>query len=100
MTLEWTGTLDNGNGGLDRVQLFLLGEGECLVDDVQAIQGGTDRISNGNFESGAAGWTFQGTHAKRFVENSGGSGGWKWLHVGASARGDGRALARSASPWW
>jgi hypothetical protein len=88
VTLEWTGTLDNGNGGLDRVQLFLLGEGDCLVDNVEAIQGGTDRISNGNFEGGAAGWTFQGTHAKSFVESSGGFGGGKCLHVVASARGD------------
>jgi len=88
VTLEWTGTLDNGNGGLDRVQLFLLGEGEALVDNVEAIQGGTDRISNGNFESGANGWTWQGTHAKSFVENSGGFGGGKCLHVVASARGD------------
>ncbi len=88
VTLEWTGTLDNGNGGLDRVHLFLLGEGECLVDNVEAIQGGTDRISNGNFESGATGWTWQGTHAKSFIENTGGFGGSKCLHVVASARGD------------
>lgn len=88
VTLEWTGTLDNGNGGLDRVQLFLLGEGEALVDNVEAIQGGTDRISNGNFEAGATGWTWQGTHAKSFIENSGGFGGGKCLHVVASARGD------------
>ena len=88
VTLEWTGTLDNGNGGLDRLHLFLLGEGECLVDNVEAIQGGTDRISNGNFEGGQTGWTFQGTHVKSFIENSGGFGGSKGLHVVASARGD------------
>ena len=88
VTLEWTGTLDNGSGGLDRVQLFLLGEGECLVDNVEAIQGGTDRISNGNFESGASGWNFQGTHAKSFVQDSGAFAGTKCLHVVASARGD------------
>ena len=88
VTLEWNGTLDNGNGGLDRVHFFLLGEGECLVDNVEAIQGGTDRISNGNFESGQSGWNFQGTHAKSFIENSGGFGGGRCLHIVASARGD------------
>ena len=88
VTLEWTGTLDNGNGGLDRVHLFLLGEGECLVDNVEAIQGGTDRIINGGFESGQTGWTFQGTQAKSFIENAGGFGGGRCLHVVASGRGD------------
>ncbi len=46
--------------------LGLLGEGECLVDDLRVVQSPTNNpvslISNGNFEGGQAGWRVLGTH--------------------------------------
>ena len=48
-TVEATGVLDNGNGGYppNQLQLFLLGSGECLVDNVEAVRaGGANTIPN------------------------------------------------------
>ncbi len=88
-TVEVTGLLDNGamaNG--DQLQLFLLGAGECLVDNVEVIpQGGANVVANGTFDAGASGWFFQGTHQDSHWQSTGGfSGGC--LHVVASDRGD------------
>lgn len=81
-TIEWTGVLDHGQGPADTLQLFLLGAGECLVDDVEVIpQGGGNVIANTSFSSGLSGWTIQGNQ-----EQSGWAGGV--LHVRASGRGD------------
>lgn len=60
--VEQTGTLDNGTGSPDQLQMHLQGAGECLVDDVEVIPaGGANLIANSTFESGAAGWTAEGT---------------------------------------
>ena len=83
-TIQITGVLDHGMGAApaNQVQLFLLGAGECLVDDVEVIpNGGANLVTNGGFESGAAGWTFQGTQETSTVENGA-------LHLRATDRGD------------
>ena len=88
-TVEFTGTLDNGAmASADQLQLFLLGAGECLVDNVEVIpQGGANLVANGTFDSGVSGWFFQGTHEQSGWQATGGySGGC--LHVVASDRGD------------
>jgi hypothetical protein len=82
-TIQITGVLDHGMGAApaNQVQLFLLGTGECLVDDVEVIpSGGSNLVANGGFAS-AAGWTFQGTQ-----ENSTVAGGV--LNLRATDRGD------------
>ncbi|MEZ5328862.1 MAG: hypothetical protein R3F19_27770 [Verrucomicrobiales bacterium] len=62
-TVEHEGLLDLGKGAADRIQLFLMGKGEAMVDDVQVAWEGRDNlVANGDFASGAGGWTFQGTH--------------------------------------
>jgi hypothetical protein len=81
-TIEVTGVLDNGMSAApaNQVQLFLLGAGECLVDDVEVIpSGGSDVVPNGAFST-ATGWTFQGSQ-----ENSTISGGV--LNLRATDRG-------------
>ena len=88
-TVEFTGLLDNGGiVNADQLQLFLLGAGECLVDDVEVIpQGGGNIVSNGSFGSNANGWFMQGTHQDSVWQATGGySGGC--LRVVASDRGD------------
>ncbi|HEY5473649.1 MAG TPA: lamin tail domain-containing protein, partial [Candidatus Limnocylindrales bacterium] len=88
-TVEFTGLLDNGAmAGADQLQLFLLGAGECLVDNVEVIpKGGTNVVANGTFDAGTVGWFFQGTHEQSAWQASRGfSGGC--LHVVASDRGD------------
>ena len=88
-TVEWTGVLDNGQGPADTLQLFLLGPGECLVDDVEVIpQGGANALTNPGFNSGLADWTIQGNQERSGWEEAGGIGGSGCLHVRASGRGD------------
>jgi hypothetical protein len=88
-TVEWTGVLDHGQGAADQFHLFLLGEGECLVDDVEVIpQGGANVVSNPGFENGMAGWFAQGNQNTSFVEASGGVGNSRCLRVRATGRGD------------
>lgn len=89
-TIQFTGLLDNGAmANADQLHIFLLGgPGECLVDNVEVIpSGGGNLVANGTFDSGAAGWVFQGTHSRSYWQPTGGySGGC--LHVVASDRGD------------
>jgi hypothetical protein len=89
-TIEYTGILDNGGiANPDQLQLFLLGEGECLVDNVEVIPlGGGNLISNSTFEGGLSGWFFQGTHEASYLEESTGYNSARSLHVVASGRGD------------
>lgn len=89
--VEYTGVLDLGSStyGPDQLQLFLQGEGECLVDNVEVFRPGeANRITNPNFDSGTTGWYFQGTHRLSGLEASGGYGGGVCLHVRATGRGD------------
>jgi len=81
-TIEFTGTLDAGMSGVgpNQLHVFMLGEGECLVDDVEVSVGGANLVLNGGFSS-ADGWTFQGTHKTSAVENG-------VLHIRATSRGD------------
>ncbi len=92
VTVEKTGVLDlahPGNVAADQLQIFLLGPGEALVDDVEVIpSGGANRVSNPGFENGTNGWFFQGTHRLSSVETNGGYTGGKSLHVRATTRGD------------
>ena len=74
--------------GTDQWNDFLMGlldSGECLVDDVSVIEspGGTpvQFIANGNFESGASGWRFLGTHLTSRVEPEPGNPANHVLHI-------------------
>ncbi|MBN1268053.1 MAG: lamin tail domain-containing protein [Kiritimatiellae bacterium] len=76
-----TGHLDNGTGPIDEIHLLLLDAGECLVDDIDVRrQGGGNRCTNGNFNSGAAGWTIQGNHIQSTATTN--------LHLRATGGGD------------
>ncbi len=95
-TVEFTGSLDNGNGGFppNQLQITIQGGGEALVDDVQVIKVGStvNLVSNGGFESGAlpgaTGWTLQGNHTESFVQATGAAVGARCLHVKSQGRGD------------
>lgn len=89
--IEYTGVLDNGttNVAIDSIQILLLGEGECLVDNVEVIgPGGTNLLANSDFETGTSGWFFQGNHDTSSLETTGGFGTGQCLHVRATGRGD------------
>jgi len=83
-----TGTIDNGNVSADQLQVLLPHAGECLIDDVQVIVGGVNRIANPTFETDAGGWTAEGTESASGLETSEGYTGTKSYHVRAVERGD------------
>jgi len=91
---ESTGTVDNfdaSEGANDELHILALDAGEYLLDDIEVIgTGNTNVLKNGNFESGATNWTFQGAHDQSTIENVNypGSAGTKCLHLRASTRGD------------
>lgn len=112
-TVEFTGVLDNGasgGGGFpggfpggggrgggggttalapDSLHVILLGEGECLIDNVEVIgPGNTNRIANGTFEQSTAGWTFSGNHVQSSLETAEGDASRQSLHLRASGNGD------------
>jgi hypothetical protein len=88
--VEFTGLVDNAMPGVtaDQVQLFLLGEGEALVDDVEGVVAGVNRVPNPGFEAGAIGWFFQGTQTRSGLLSNGGYNSARSLHVRASDRGE------------
>src|SRR5205807_3722133 len=96
--IEYIGVLDNGNG-LDNgvsfspppaLQIVLLGEGECLVDDVQvlATTNTVNLVSNAAFENGTAGWAMQGNHDQSFWDTNAGYHSSSSLHLRATGNGD------------
>ncbi len=89
VTIQHTGVMDNGSGSaINRLHVMLLGEGECLIDDIEVMQGaGANVVTNPGFESGAASWLIQGTHDASTVESPGFSGAG-CMHLRAAGRGD------------
>ncbi len=92
-TIVGTGVLDNGqgynSGPIDNLQVVMLGEGECLLDDVEVIgSGGRNLLANPGFESGMVNWTPQGDHIATTLDSTEGYNSVHSLHVRASARGD------------
>jgi hypothetical protein len=93
---EWTsielfGTLAHGNSAAlaNHVQMFLLGAGEALVDDVEVVpDGGSNVLANGNFEAGTTGWFFQGNQRDSRLEVGGAFQGSNSLRLVATNRGD------------
>lgn len=91
-TVEATGMMDLGSGTANFFELYLQGEGECLVDNVEVIpaSSGVNAVAatNSTFESGQGAWAFRGTHIRSTIDDTGGFGGGKCLHLRASTRGD------------
>ncbi|HHY86396.1 MAG TPA: hypothetical protein GYA07_12825 [Verrucomicrobia bacterium] len=89
VTIEHTGVLDLGNGGCDELHVMLLGQGECLLDNVEVFAfGGPNRVPNGTFESGLDGWVIQGNHVHSTLRVNEGFAGSRSLHLRASGGGD------------
>lgn len=89
--VETTGVLDhvnlNASALANRIDACILNTGEALVDEIEAISGGSNLVTNGGFESGIGAWLVQGTHNRSIIENSG-FAGTKSLRLVAAGRGD------------
>ncbi len=90
-TIEATGRLSAPHPSFDsaeQLQLFLLGPGEALVDSVQVLVAGNNRIANSTFENGLNNWTFQGTQSHSSWEQGQGYNSARSLRLVATERGD------------
>jgi hypothetical protein len=90
-TVEYYGILAYGNSSApaNQVQMFLMGAGEALVDQVEVVpRGGSNIVPNGTFESGTSGWFFQGNHRRSTLEVGGAFEGANSLRLSATKRGD------------
>ena len=84
-----SGILDHGTSAADQLQVLLQGAGECLIDDVEVLNpAGVNLIANSTFESGATGWTAEGTQSQSSQETSEGYASARSYHVRATDRGD------------
>lgn len=86
--ISTTQILQNGNGPADELNVFLMGAGECLVDEIVVRKIGAARLLNESFESGAAGWQFWGNHMRSSLETGEGFQSARSLHLRASGAGD------------
>ncbi len=68
--------------------LMLLNSGEILLDDLELIVGGSDRLTNGDFERGESSWRILGNHTRSFVTTEDHHLGSQALHLIATGHGD------------
>jgi len=90
-SIESTGLVDltSPNSPADSLQIFLMGEGECLIDEVEVFTpGGSNRVVNAKFDTGLSGWTPQGSQMQSSWESGSGIDGSGALHVRSTHRGD------------
>ena len=88
-TVSVAGVLDNGTSPADQLQVLLQGPGECLIDNVEVLHpAGANLIANSTFESGATGWTAEGTQEQSGSEPTEGFASAQSYHVRATDRGD------------
>ena len=67
--------------------LMLLNRGDVLVDDLELVIG-SNKLTNGGFESGETSWRLLGNHVQSFVTTEDHHSGSACLHVKATGHGD------------
>ena len=75
----------------DQVSIFdllLLNRGEVLIDDLELIINGPNRLSNGGFEGSESGWRILGNHVRSFATTEDRHSGARSLHLIATGHGD------------
>lgn len=101
-TIEKTGILDNCfTNGIDPAQfdstyrlnraihVFMLGAGECLIDDVQVLKNGSAiNVQYGDFSGSLGNWLTYGTHDTTVWSSSSGYGGSGAMRLLAQAAGN------------
>ena len=102
-----TGLVNEGSGSYgvaNRFEMFLQGDGEALVDNLEFLSnGGANLIVNGDFTSGTNSWVVGGVLRRSYPENGVGIGGSMALHLVSAGRGDtgpnkiARALSATAA---
>ncbi len=70
------------------MHIFLLSEGECLIDGVSITAGDTQYIANGDFEEDTKPWRLWGNHDLSFHTTGGAKFGQGSLHLVATGEGN------------
>lgn len=86
-------TIDRGDTRYthDQINVFdmiMLNAGEVLLDDLELVIDGSNRLTNGGFESGTSGWRLLGTHVRSFATTADSRSGARSLHLIATGRGE------------
>jgi len=68
--------------------MMLLNRGEILLDDLDLLISGNERLTNSGFESGPSSWRILGNHVNSFVTTADSHTGSRALHLMASGHGD------------
>ena len=91
-TIQATGPMDNGRETAKYLEVMLNDAGECLMDNVEVLDGaGTNLVANSTFEGGWGNWVARGNQVRSTIETISGLGGYnssQSLHLRASGRGD------------
>jgi len=90
---QFSFTIDAGDtryshDSINIFDLMLLNAGEVLLDDLELIVGGSNRLTNGDFESGGSSWRILGNHVRSFVTTADRRFGARALHLMATGHGD------------
>ncbi len=67
---------------------MLLNAGEVLLDDLELVYSGSNRLANSGFESGESSWRILGNHIRSFVTTEDRHSGLRSLHLIATGHGD------------
>lgn len=90
-TAQWVHVERTGTATSSQLYIYLLGIGECLIDDVSIVPagGGEEHVQNGGFEDVLDGtnWTPTGNHATSFRTDEGSHTGGYCLRLVASGAG-------------
>jgi hypothetical protein len=76
------------HGSATIFDLMLLNAGEALIDDLELVVNGSNRLNNGGFESGESAWRILGNHTRSFVTTEDCRSGSRSLHLIATGHGD------------
>ena len=89
-SIEYTGPIELGENNSPRnaLEIILLGEGECLLDNAIVVQGGSSQTANTNFNSDSTGWLWEGNHELTARQSTGGVGNTACLRIRTSGNGD------------
>jgi hypothetical protein len=68
--------------------LMLVNRGEVLLDDLELVIDGSNRLNNNGFEGGESNWRILGNHIRSFVTAEDRHSGARSLHLIATGHGD------------
>jgi uncharacterized protein (DUF1800 family) len=96
----WRHVVTTGTASSSTLYLYLETSGDCYIDDLQLVKGGTPEVgsnilTNGNFEAGLNGWTISTNLTDSVIDSDIVHSGSQALHIVQSSPG----TTKSSSIW-